>query len=155
MIPEVEERITNLKNKVISLKSELKTTERELIKAYEDRFPIGRFYLLRNTPYRYSRSGVKITEPPKITYEMYWQKDRKSLGMTTQKSPYHDHGEVVGFPDIYFTRHHGRPRGTKTTHYDSLEKMLLSAQKFRFPINLIEAFVTKYAAMKEKENAAG
>lgn len=152
MIPEVEERITNLKNKIISLKSEIKIAERDLVKAYEDRFPIGRFYLLRNTPYRYSR--VSSAEQ-KVTYEMYWQQNRKGLGMTTQKSTYHAQNEVPGFPGLFYAKSYGRPRGTKTTNYDSLEKMLLAAQKFRFPINLIEAFVTKYAAMKEKDNAAG
>ncbi len=149
MIPEVEERITNLKNKIVSLKSDLKITERDLILAYEDRFPVGRFYLLRNTQYN------RVAAERKISYEIYWQKDRKGLGMTTQKSTYHAQNEVLGYTGLYYAKSYGRPRGTKTTQYESLEKMLLAAQKFRFPINLIEAFVTKYAAMKEKENATG
>lgn len=154
MIPEVEERITNLKNKIITLKTDLKTAERELLKAYEDRFPVGRFYLLRNMPYRYRRLTPQEQKETKITYEIYWQKNKKNLGMTTLKSPYHEQ-QVNGYPGLYYARAYGRPRGTKTTQYDCLEKMLLAAQKFRFPINLLEAFVVKYAEIKEKENVAG
>jgi hypothetical protein len=85
---------------------------------------------------------------------MHWQKNKKTLGMTTLKSQYHNQNEVPGYVGLYYAPSYRRPHG-KTTQYESLEKMLLAAQKFRFPINIIEAFVTKYAAMKESKNAQG
>jgi hypothetical protein len=151
MIPEVEERITNLKTKISGLKGDLEQAEKELIQAYEDRFPIGRFYLIRNKHWnRHNRSETKIS------YEIHWQKSYKiKVGLTSQKSDYNEQKEVDGFPGIYYTRSYGRPRGWKTTQYESLEKMLLATQKFMFPINLVEAFVMQYVKMKEKANAAG
>jgi len=143
MKSEVEIRIEEAKKRLEEARNTLKTAEKGLAAAYKDRYPVGRFYICRVRP-RYYDAPPKAGECKALKCSIYWAAGKGSFGVTNSDNwGGRSKQAIPNWPGVVLAGWRSSYNSYETS-YNSLDKMLKAAKKFKIPNPVVQAFLEKY-----------